>query len=104
MASIVHRITGVLLFLSVPILLLALGYSLDSPQGFDLVVSVASGFFGKFVLWAIVSFFIYHLVAGIKHLFMDMGKAETLEGAEIAFYLTVGVSGILIIFAGIWIW
>jgi succinate dehydrogenase / fumarate reductase, cytochrome b subunit len=56
------------------------------------------------VLWAIVAGLLYHLVAGIKHLFMDVGIGETLEGGRLGARLVVFVSAILIVAAGVWIW
>jgi len=60
-----------------------------------------SGGFAKFVLWVVVSALIYHFVAGIKHLLMDWGIGETLEGAQLGAKLVVGISAILIIYAGV---
>ena len=37
-------------------------------------------FLAKLILWGILSALLYHLVAGIRHLIMDMGIGETLRG------------------------
>ena len=102
--SILHRISGAFIFVAIPFLLWGLGLSLESPEGFATVKDVLSGFLPKLILWAILSGLIFHFVAGIKHLFMDMGIGETLEGVNVAAKLVVVVSGALILLAGYWIW
>lgn len=103
-ASILHRISGVFLLIGTGYLVWMLSQSLDSRQGFEAVRATLQGSFAKFALWVTLSAVIYHLVAGIKHLIMDMGIGETKEGVKA---LSVGVlliAGVLIVLAGAWIW
>lgn len=58
----------------------------------------------KLVLWAVISGLLYHLIAGIKHLIMDLGIGETLEGAQTGAKLVVALSAISIILTGVWLW
>ena len=58
----------------------------------------------RLVVWGIVAMLIYHLVAGIKHLLMDIGIGETLEGGRKGAFLVLAVSAVLILLAGGWIW
>lgn len=103
-ASIIHRISGVGLFVALPILLWMLDRSLASPETFaDLNEQLATPL-ARFVVWGIVAMLIYHLVAGIKHLLMDLGIGETLEGGRTGAFLVLGVSALLILLAGGWIW
>lgn len=102
--SILHRISGVFIFAAVAVLLWLLAESLSSEQGFSNVQQWLSLAPVKLVLWAIVAGLLYHLVAGIKHLFMDIGIGETLEGGRQGAHLVVIVSAILIVAAGVWIW
>lgn len=102
--SIIHRVTGVALFVGVAFLLYALQLSLESQEGFNHLKECLDSFVAKFVAWGIVSFLIYHLVAGTKHLLMDCGIGETLEGGVKGAKLTIAVSVVLIVLAGIWIW
>lgn len=102
--SILHRISGVFIFAAVAVLLWLLAESLSSEQGFSNVQQWLSLAPVKLVLWAIVAGLLYHLVAGIKHLFMDIGIGETLEGGQQGARLVVIVSAILIVAAGVWIW
>ncbi|PID42251.1 MAG: succinate dehydrogenase, cytochrome b556 subunit [Proteobacteria bacterium] len=102
--SILHRIAGVALFAGMGFLLWALESSLSGEQGFHEVKEVLDGFFMKVIFWGIVSALLYHIVAGIKHLVMDLGIGETLEGGLLGAKLTLGVSLALILLAGILIW
>ena len=58
----------------------------------------------KLVLTAILAPFIYHLVAGIRHLLMDAGIGESLEGGQAGAKAVFAVSIVLIIATGAWLW
>lgn len=70
--SILHRISGALLFLSLPWLILLFDVSLSSPQGFARAAAlmhmpmIAIPLFG--LLWA----FIHHFCAGVRFLLLDL--------------------------------
>ncbi len=103
-ASIIHRISGLLLFVGVGGLLCLLDLSLESQASFNDLLVCLSGGFVKFVVWILAVALIYHFVAGIKHLMMDMGVGETLEGAQLSAKVVIAVSVILSIIAGVCIW
>lgn len=103
-ASILHRISGMVLFLLLPLMLYFLQLSLPSPQSFaDLQVLLASPLI-KILLWGFCSALIYHLLAGIRHLLMDLGLGEHLPAGRNSAAVMIGCSVILIIFLGLWIW
>lgn len=104
LTSIVHRVTGVVLFGGVFFLLYALDLSLSGEEGFSAIKECLDGFLVKLICWGIVAGLLYHLVAGCKHLLMDMGIGESLEGGILGAKVTIAVSVILILLAGIWIW
>lgn len=102
-ASITHRIAGAVLFVGVAFMLYALQVSLSGEEGFEALKTMITSPLGKFITWGILSALAYHLVAGIKHFFMDMGMGETLEGGKFAAQLTLFFSAILIALAAIWV-
>jgi succinate dehydrogenase / fumarate reductase cytochrome b subunit len=102
--SILHRISGVVLFLGVAALLLALDLSLGSEEGFQSVKDHLASPLVKLVIWALLSALLYHLVAGVRHLIMDMGVGETLQGGKLGSQIVLVVSAVLILIAGWWIW
>lgn len=103
-ASILHRVSGVALFVGVGFLIWSLGASLESQESFDSLKECLSGVVPKLILWAILAGLIYHSVAGIKHLLMDIGVGETLEGGRRGAQLVLVVSAVLIVLAGVWVW
>lgn len=81
-----------------------LSSSLDSEAGFMDVQNWLAMPLVKLIVWGILSGLIYHLIAGVKHLIMDQGIGETLEGANTGAKLVVVISAIAIVLAGVWLW
>ena len=104
LTSIVHRATGIILFVGIAILMYILELSLASEESFNSVKECLDGFFVKFIIWGILSGLLYHLVAGIKHLLMDFGIGETLEAGVLGAKITIVISVALILLAGAWLW
>ena len=102
-ASILHRLSGVIVFLLVPVLLWLLDKSLSSPEGFAQVQEIFNGFFVRFIVWVFVAGLIYHFIAGVKHLLADLGFAEELQSGRIAATISLILSAIGIIAAFVWI-
>ena len=102
-ASITHRIAGVFLYFSLGLALYALYYSLQSEEQFNNLSEFFASPFGMFLTWLVLSGLAYHFVAGIKHLIMDLGIGESLEGGAMLAKLTVSAAGILIFLAGYWV-
>ena len=102
--SILHRISGVFIFAGAAVLLWLLNESLASEQGFNNVAMWMDNLIVKLLVWAVVSGLLYHFIAGIKHLIMDFGIGETLEGAQLGAKLVVALSVISIVLTGVWLW
>ena len=102
--SILHRVSGVVLFLAIPFVIWGLSVSLASADDFDRVRQFFSYPLAKFIIWAILAPFIYHFVAGIRHLLMDVSLGDSLKGGRLGAQLTLVISIVLIILAGIWLW
>ena len=102
-ASILHRLLGVIVFLLVPVLLWLLDKSLSSPEGFAEVQEIFNGFFVRFIVWVFVAGLIYHFIAGVKHLLADLGVAEELQSGRVAATIALVLSAIGILAAFVWI-
>ncbi|OEY67395.1 succinate dehydrogenase, cytochrome b556 subunit [Marinobacter sp. X15-166B] len=102
--SIVHRISGIILFVGVAFMLYGLDVSLSGEEGFSRMNDLLDSFLAKLITWGILSALLYHLVAGIKHLLLDMGIGEELESGRLAAKAALVVSIILIVLAGVWVW
>ena len=71
--SILHRISGALMFLvGLPFLLYLFQQSLMSEISFDNYRAIVSHWFVKLVLLALAWAYLHHLCAGIRHLFLDL--------------------------------
>ncbi|KKN79269.1 hypothetical protein LCGC14_0341550 [marine sediment metagenome] len=102
--SIVHRISGVILFVSIAGLLWLLDKSLISESGFEQVQSYFQNPLVKLILWGVLAALLYHLVAGIRHLVMDAGVGEGLESGKRGSQAVIVISAVLIVLLGVWIW
>lgn len=101
--SIVHRITGVLLVLSLPFVTYWWDRSLSSEAGFHQAGSVFGGIFGKLVWLLLAAIFIQHLVSGIRHLLLDLHIAidktsarKTAWSVPVVSLLLVALSAVVI--------
>ncbi len=101
-ASILHRVSGVITFVAVGILLWLLGLSLSSPEGFLQASAVMDSFFVKFIMWGILTALAYHIVGGVRHMLMDFGYlAETQVVGTRSAQICFGITVVLSILAGV---
>lgn len=103
-ASILHRVTGVAMFFALVFVIWAWAYSLQSQAGFDYVQSVMTSHFAKFIAFGTISVLLYHLLAGLRHLVMDMGHWEELKSGTLSANIVMGLWIILSVLAGVWLW
>ena len=102
--SILHRISGVVLFIALGFLLYGLEQSLASRESFDALKSLLTSPLAKFITWAILSALIYHFIAGVKHLLMDVDVGDGKESGTLGAIVTLVLSISLISLAGFWVW
>lgn len=103
-ASILHRISGLILFLLTPFVLWGFYLSLASSQSFDDLHQTLANPYLKFLIWCGLSGLFYHLVAGIRHLLMDIGIGDGRHSGKVGAIITLIVSALLIISTGVWLW
>lgn len=104
-ASILHRVSGVITFVAVGILLWLLGLSLSSQDGFQTASAIMSGFFVKFIMWGILTALAYHAVGGIRHMLMDFGWLdETFEAGKRSANICFAITVVLSLLAGVLVW
>lgn len=104
-ASILHRVSGVITFVAVGILLWLLGLSLSSPEGFLSASSIMGSFIVKFIMWGILTALAYHVVGGVRHMLMDVGYLEeTLLAGKRSATLSFVITVVLSILAGVLVW
>lgn len=103
-ASILHRVTGVALFFALVFVIWAWAYSLQDQASFDFVKDVLTSHLAKFIAWGTVTVLIFHLLAGVRHLIMDMGHWEELKSGTLSAQITIGLWIVLAVAAGVWLW
>ncbi|BCL68910.1 Succinate dehydrogenase cytochrome b556 subunit [Vibrio nigripulchritudo MADA3029] len=103
-ASILHRISGVITFVAIGILIWLLSISLSSPLGFAKAADIVDSFIVSFILWGILTALAYHIVGGIRHLFMDMGYFEELDTGAVSAKVSFAVTVVLSLLAGVLVW
>lgn len=102
-ASILHRISGFILFIMIPLLLWLLQYSLTG-YGYADIQSWMESFWLKFIIWALMAPLCYHLIAGIRHLLSDLHIGNTRQSARYAVLAVFALTALLLILVGCWIW
>ncbi|MDB5796804.1 MAG: sdhC [Paucimonas sp.] len=80
--SILHRVSGVLMFLLLPFILYLLDNSLTSEVSFEKFKGVLAHPFAKLVVLALAWAYLHHFCAGLRHLFLDMHVGLTKEAAN----------------------
>ncbi len=100
-SSILHRISGVLLFFFIFFLIWALHKSLQSSDAFDHLKTSLGQPWAKLLCWVFLSSLFFHFIAGIRHLIMDLGFGEGKKMGRINAYLVILVAVLFMISLGI---
>lgn len=103
-ASILHRISGIVLFLFLPIMMYFLSQSLASEASFS-ALQIAFGYCcHKVFLLAFLAALVYHVMAGFRHMIMDLGLGEHLSAARKSAVFVMVASSLVVIALGVWLW
>jgi succinate dehydrogenase / fumarate reductase cytochrome b subunit len=102
--SILHRISGASLFLMLPFLLYLLQQSLQSPESYIHFRELVGHPLVKLVLLGLLWAFLHHFCAGIRYLTLDMHMGTDLAAARSSSYAVVGVSLVMTVILGVWLW
>ena len=99
--SILHRASGVLLFLAIPLVIYFFDLSLRSAQDFSIVTSMLNSVPGKLGVLVVVWALLHHLFAGIRYLLLDVHIGLTRDGARIGAWAVFGAEALaFVIIAG----
>ncbi len=93
--SILHRISGVLLFLTLPLSLYLFGQSLASEPSFDSIKAWGSCAIVKLIGIGLVWAYLFHFCAGLRHLCMDVHLGVTLRASRLSAAGVLILSGLL---------
>jgi succinate dehydrogenase / fumarate reductase cytochrome b subunit len=97
--SILHRISGFLMFLLMPLIIWMFDSSITSEisfaqftSAFSLGLGFVPGWFMKLVALALIWAYLHHFIAGLRHLYMDMFHAVTKEFGKSSAIVTLTLS------------
>lgn len=102
--SILHRVSGALLFVALAWLLWMLDRSLASESGFEKIKHYAGLAPVKLALLALVWAYCHHFCAGIRYLFLDLDKGVDLATARLSSWIVFGASFALTALLGWKLW
>ena len=106
LVSILHRVSGALMFLLLPFIIWLFDKSVSSEISFGQFTSAFSaglwifpGWFVKLVVLALIWAYLHHFIAGVRHLWMDATHAVTKEfgrsSAIVTLVLSIGLTVVL---------
>ena len=90
LVSISHRITGIINILLITLICFWVASLLLGENNYEIVKIFLQSFFGKFLAIGIIWSFSFQILAGIRHLLMDLGYGFELKISKI--------SGLIVIF------
>jgi succinate dehydrogenase / fumarate reductase cytochrome b subunit len=100
--SILHRVSGVLMFLLLPFVIWLLDVSLTSEISYERFTSTfvagvgfLPGWFMKLVALALIWSYLHHFIAGVRHLWMDMTHSVSMQQGAMSAWVTLVASGAL---------
>ena len=105
--SILHRASGLVMFVLMPFIIWMFDTSVTSEISYGQFASVfkngtglLGGWFYKLVALALIWSFLHHLIAGVRHLWMDATHAVTKEFGRLSAIFTLVVSVVLTLALG----
>lgn len=102
--SILHRASGAVLFLALPLLLMILDQSLRSIETYTNLTDVLANPFLKVMLFGLMWAFLHHFCAGLRYLAIDLHLLPTLAAARASSKWVLAVSLTLTVLLGAKLW
>jgi len=100
--SILHRVSGVLMFLLLPFVIWLFDVSLSSEGSYGRFTGtfivglwIFPGWFMKLVALALIWAYLHHFIAGLRHLWMDMTHSVSLAQGRLSAWVTLVSSAVL---------
>lgn len=105
--SILHRISGAILFLLLPFVIWLFDTSVTSEISFETFASAYTagigpfpGWFVKLVTLALIWGYLQHFIAGVRHLWMDMTHSVSKQQGASTAVVTLALSALLTVLLG----
>jgi succinate dehydrogenase / fumarate reductase cytochrome b subunit len=104
LVSILHRVSGALLFLGLVAFLYLLDSSLASESGYAQSADLLRQPIAKLLVIASIWALLHHMCAGIRHLFLDLDVGTSLHVARRSAFAVFVVSLALTVSIGVRLW
>lgn len=105
--SILHRVSGLLMFLLLPFIIWMFDTSLTSEISYDAFtnafvagIGFVPGWFVKLVVLGLIWGYLHHFIAGVRHLWMDATHSVTKEQGHSSAIVTLALSVLLTVLLG----
>ena len=105
--SILHRISGLVMFVLLPFVVWMLDKSLSTEISFEAFTNVfvagavgIPGWFVKLVVLGLIWSYLHHFIAGVRHLWMDATHSVSKAQGHNSAVITLGVSVVLTLLLG----
>ena len=102
--SILHRVSGMGLFLALPLIILAFKTSVDSPDSYFWLTQMLDTWYIKLLLIGFSWAFSHHFFAGIRHLLQDIHWMTSLSKARFSSRVVLWLVGFSVLAFAIAIW
>jgi len=102
--SILHRLSGMALFVILPFVLMALSFSVASPHEYLKVLGWLDTWYVKLVLIGFSWAFFHHFYAGLRHLAQDVHWMHGLNQARLSGRFLIGLVVLSVIYFAYLIW
>lgn len=102
--SILHRVSGIGLFVMLPALLLAFQYSVKSEQHYLQLANLLDTWFFKLVLIGLSWAFFHHFYAGLRHLLQDIHWMTSLQKARFSGRIVLWLVAFSVLIFTFFIW
>jgi succinate dehydrogenase / fumarate reductase cytochrome b subunit len=105
--SILHRVSGLVMFMLLPLIVWFFDVSLTSEityeqftSAFQAGIGFVPAFLVKLVVLGLIWSYLHHFIAGVRHLWMDMTHSVTKEHGRNSAVITLGLSLLLTVLLG----
>jgi succinate dehydrogenase / fumarate reductase cytochrome b subunit len=102
--SILHRASGAVLFLALPLLLMILDQSLRSIETYTNLAGILANPILKVMLLGLLWAFLHHFCAGLRYLAIDLHLLSNLSAARTSSKWVLAVSLALTVVLGVKLW
>jgi succinate dehydrogenase / fumarate reductase cytochrome b subunit len=102
--SILHRATGVVLFVGLLLMIVGMAIAAQGAESWGGLQSFLSSYMGKLLLFCVIFSLYYHLCNGLRHLFWDIGKGLTLKATEQSNLVVIVMSIVLTLLTWFFSW